>query len=55
MPIVVLGLNHRTAPVEIRERVVFDAPQLPVALHSLCARPGVPEGLLVSTGNRTEE
>lgn len=54
MPIVVLGLNHRTAPVEIRERVVFDAPQLPVALHSLCARPGVQEGLIVSTCNRTE-
>lgn len=54
MPIVVLGLNHRTAPVEIRERVVFDTPRLPAALHSLCARPGVQEGLIVSTCNRTE-
>ena len=54
MPIVVLGLNHRTAPVEIRERVVFDGAQLPAALHSLCARPGVQEGLIVSTCNRTE-
>ena len=54
MSIVVLGLNHRTAPVEIRERVVFDTPQLPAALHSLCARPGVQEGVIVSTCNRTE-
>jgi glutamyl-tRNA reductase len=54
MSIVVLGLNHRTAPVEVRERVVFDAPRLPDALHNLCARPGVQEGLIVSTCNRTE-
>ncbi|MDH5580087.1 MAG: glutamyl-tRNA reductase, partial [Betaproteobacteria bacterium] len=54
MSIVVLGLNHRTAPVETRERVVFDSPRLPDALHSLCARPGVQEGLIVSTCNRTE-
>jgi glutamyl-tRNA reductase len=54
MSIVVLGLNHRTAPVEVRERVVFDATHLPEALHNLCARPGVQEGLIVSTCNRTE-
>jgi glutamyl-tRNA reductase len=54
MSIVVIGLNHRTAPVEVRERVVFDAGRLPEALHNLCARPGVQEGLIVSTCNRTE-
>jgi glutamyl-tRNA reductase len=54
MSIVVIGLNHRTAPVEVRERVVFDADRLPDALHNLCARPGVQEGLIVSTCNRTE-
>ena len=54
MSIVVIGLNHRTAPVEVRERVVFDATRLPEALHNLCARPGVQEGLIVSTCNRTE-
>lgn len=54
MSIVVIGLNHRTAPVEVRERVVFDATRLPEALHHLCARPGVQEGLIVSTCNRTE-
>ena len=54
MSIVVIGLNHRTAPVEIRERVVFDSARLPDALHNLCSRPGVQEGLIVSTCNRTE-
>lgn len=54
MSIVVIGLNHRTAPVEVREGVVFDSARLPEALHSLCARPGVQEGLIVSTCNRTE-
>ena len=54
MSIVVIGLNHRTAPVEVRERVVFDSDRLPDALHNLCARPGVQEGLIVSTCNRTE-
>ncbi len=54
MSIVVLGLNHRTAPVEVREKVVFDAANLADALHDLCARPGVQEGLILSTCNRTE-
>ena len=54
MSLVVLGLNHRTAPVEVRERVVFDAAQLSPALRDLCARPGVQEGVIVSTCNRTE-
>ncbi|MCU0976850.1 MAG: glutamyl-tRNA reductase [Steroidobacteraceae bacterium] len=54
MSLVVLGLNHRTAPVEVRERVVFDAGHLSPALRDLCAQPGVQEGVIVSTCNRTE-
>jgi len=54
MSLVVLGLNHRTAPIEVRERIVFDAPRLPAALASLRALPGVQEALIVSTCNRTE-
>jgi glutamyl-tRNA reductase len=54
MSLVVLGLNHRTAPIEVRERIVFDAERLPVALASLRALPGVQEALIVSTCNRTE-
>ena len=54
MPLLVLGLNHRTAPIEVRERIVFDARRLPGALASLGALPGVAEALIVSTCNRTE-
>ncbi len=54
MSLVVLGLNHRTAPIEVRERIVFDAERLPQALASLRALPGWQEALIVSTCNRTE-
>lgn len=54
MSLVVLGLNHRTAPLEVRERIVFDAARLPEALASLRALPGLQEALIVSTCNRTE-
>jgi glutamyl-tRNA reductase len=54
MSLLVLGLNHRTAPVEVRERIVFAAERLPRALADLGAQPGVQEALIVSTCNRTE-
>src|SRR5688572_22841390 len=54
MSLLVLGLNHRTAPIEVRERIVFDAESLPRALASLGALPGLAEVLIVSTCNRTE-
>ncbi|CAN5122443.1 glutamyl-tRNA reductase [soil metagenome] len=54
MALLILGLNHRTAPVEIREQIVFDRPGLPRALESLRNLPGVEEALIVSTCNRTE-
>jgi len=54
MSLLVLGLNHRTAPIEVRERIVFDAGQLPRALAQLAALPGVAEAVVVSTCNRTE-
>jgi glutamyl-tRNA reductase len=54
MSLLVLGLNHRTAPIEVRERIVFDAVRLPGALGSLAALPDVAEALIVSTCNRTE-
>ena len=54
MSLLVLGLNHRTAPIEVREHIVFDAARLPRALASLRALPGLSEALIVSTCNRTE-
>lgn len=54
MPLVVIGINHRTAPVEIREQVVFAGEELPEALLALTTVAGVRESLIVSTCNRTE-
>lgn len=54
MPFVVLGINHRTAPVEVREKVVFSGDELPEALSELRQLPGVRESVIVSTCNRTE-
>jgi len=54
MPIIVLGLNHKTAPIAIRERVTFGADIMAGALRDLLLQPGVEEGLILSTCNRTE-
>ena len=54
MSLLVLGLNHRTAPIEVRERIVFDAVRLPGVLAELAQVPGVEECMIVSTCNRTE-
>ena len=52
MTLLVLGLNHRTAPIELRERLTIDSEQLPAALHSLAGR--VAPGVILSTCNRLE-
>ena len=54
MPLIALGINHRTAPVDIRERVAFPAERLPVALRELRDLPQVHEAAILSTCNRTE-
>ncbi|PWG65225.1 glutamyl-tRNA reductase [Sediminicurvatus halobius] len=54
MPVVTLGLNHKTAPLEVREQVVFPAERLDEALAALSRRPGVREAAVLSTCNRTE-
>ncbi len=54
MSVQILGINHRTAPVEIREQVAFEAERLPEALREFTGLPAVDEGLIVSTCNRTE-
>jgi glutamyl-tRNA reductase len=54
MSFLVLGINHRTAPVEIREQVVFADAELPEALRELTQVSAVREAVIVSTCNRTE-
>ena len=54
MPLHILGLNHNTAPVEIREQVVFNGGEVDRALGAIAALSGVEEAVLLSTCNRTE-
>ncbi|MDP6140156.1 MAG: glutamyl-tRNA reductase [Arenicellales bacterium] len=54
MNLLTLGLNHRTAPVAIREKAAFAAGQLPDAVRSLVANGDVSEATILSTCNRTE-
>jgi len=54
MSLFVLGINHQTAPVSLRERVAFSAETVPTALAGLHALPQVHEVALLSTCNRTE-
>ena len=54
MSLYVLGINHQTAPVSLRETVAFGPDTLRHALASLRAQAGVQEAVLLSTCNRTE-
>ena len=54
MNLVLVGLNHRTAPVEVRERLSFDESRLTAAVAQLIRREGILEALIVSTCNRVE-
>jgi glutamyl-tRNA reductase len=54
MSLYTLGLNHHTAPLAVRERVVFSPDALGHALRDLLARPKVKEAAILSTCNRTE-
>ena len=54
MSVIVVGLNHRTAPVELRERVAVPSSRMVKALHDLCGREHLAEVVLLSTCNRTE-
>ena len=54
MPIVCLGLNHRTAPVTVRERFALPEGELPVLLGALRERTVAKEAVILSTCNRVE-
>jgi glutamyl-tRNA reductase len=50
----VIGVNHKTAPVEVRERFAIPESRLPEATKMLANYPGIEEGMIVSTCNRVE-
>ena len=52
--IAICGLSHRTAPVEVREKMALPAPSIPAALTELNLQAGVKESLILSTCNRVE-
>lgn len=52
--LITLGINHKTAPLDLRERLAFTPQSLPEALNSLHRLEGVEEAAIVSTCNRTE-
>jgi glutamyl-tRNA reductase len=52
--LVLLGINHNTAPIEVRERLAIPAERLADATRTLLHQPGVREGLILSTCNRVE-
>jgi glutamyl-tRNA reductase len=54
MPLYALGLNHTTAPLQVRETVAFQMETLGSALRDLIASPKVKEAAILSTCNRTE-
>ena len=54
MYIVVVGLNYKTAPVEIREKLTFQTDELSEAMKQLKSKKSVLENVIVSTCNRTE-
>jgi len=54
MPLVAIGLNHKTAPLPVRERVAFPPDRLPVILRDLAANSHISEAAILSTCNRTE-
>jgi len=54
MTLITLGINHKTAPLAIREKLAFSENHTPQALSELMCLPAVNEAVLLSTCNRTE-
>lgn len=54
MSLLAVGINHQTAPIQVRERVVFAPETLTEALRDLASQPQVEEVAILSTCNRTE-
>ena len=54
MHVLSIGLNHTTAPVEVRERAAFAAEHLDDALNDIAKCSSIDEATILSTCNRTE-
>ncbi len=54
MALTLIGVNHKTAPIAVRERVAIGRDELAEATRALAATPGVAECMIVSTCNRVE-
>jgi len=54
MKLLITGVSHKTAPVEVRERLAFREDSLPAAMVNLKSREGVSEAMVLSTCNRVE-
>ncbi|MDR3700003.1 MAG: glutamyl-tRNA reductase [Candidatus Sulfopaludibacter sp.] len=54
MKLLITGVSHKTAPVEVRECLAFREDALPAALENLKAREGIAEAVILSTCNRVE-
>ncbi|ASB03573.1 TPA: glutamyl-tRNA reductase [Proteus mirabilis] len=54
MTLLALGINHKTAPVALREKVSFSPDTMGDALNNLLQQPAVRGGVVLSTCNRTE-
>jgi glutamyl-tRNA reductase len=52
--LVLVGVNHTTAPIEVRERLAISPSRLADAVRTLTQQPGIHEGLILSTCNRVE-
>lgn len=54
MDLIVVGMNHRTAPIEVREQVAFTEPEIKEVLERARTETTLAEAILLSTCNRTE-
>ena len=52
--LLLLGVNHTTAPLEVRERLAISSSRLADATRTLAHQPGIREALILSTCNRVE-
>jgi len=52
--LILLGINHNTAPIEVRERLAIASSRLADATRALAHQPGIREALILSTCNRVE-